>query len=317
MEALRHVKNRVRRSVQQKPMRIDWVRRLSESRAWAPQAVLQREAIEVYDYRCSAGPGDRPFAELHEVLLACLRAQRQLRLPRARAGLRAGGRLDPGRPSRRRIRVHPRPPRLRRRMPVLPADAGDGWRPSAPRPRTWRVGGLPPLPELMVLGELAQAAAEGGSDVGLDEVGLLLVARFVEVVSGEKPEGRPRLRRATAGVPWRRRFGSTPTPTSRSISRARRAEAGLSPFHFLRLFRDVLGVTPHQYLVRARLRRAARLLAEEDRSITDIALDVGLRRPLQLRAHLPSRRRRVAARLPSRGARRPQDSPRTARRPPP
>ena len=29
-------------------------------------AVLQREAIEVYDYRCSAGPGDRPFAELHD-----------------------------------------------------------------------------------------------------------------------------------------------------------------------------------------------------------------------------------------------------------
>jgi AraC family transcriptional regulator len=34
-------------------------------------------------------------------------------------------------------------------------------------------------------------------------------------------------------------------------------------------------VTPHQYLVRARLRRAARLLAEDARSITDIALDVG------------------------------------------
>ena len=31
------------------------------------QAVLQQEAIQVYDYRCSAGPGDRPFAELHEV----------------------------------------------------------------------------------------------------------------------------------------------------------------------------------------------------------------------------------------------------------
>ena len=36
-----------------------------------------------------------------------------------------------------------------------------------------------------------------------------------------------------------------------------------------------LGVTPHQYLVRARLRRAARLLAEEERSITGIAYDVG------------------------------------------
>ena len=54
-------------------------------------------------------------------------------------------------------------------------------------------------------------------------------------------------------------------------------EADLSPFHFLRLFGRVLGVTPHQYLVRSRLRRAARLLAEEDRPITDVALDVGFR----------------------------------------
>jgi AraC-like DNA-binding protein len=52
-------------------------------------------------------------------------------------------------------------------------------------------------------------------------------------------------------------------------------EAGLSSFHFLRLFSKVLGVTPHQYLVRSRLRRAARLLAEDSRSVTDVAYDVG------------------------------------------
>ena len=49
----------------------------------------------------------------------------------------------------------------------------------------------------------------------------------------------------------------------------------MSPYHFLRLFAGVLGVTPHQYLVRARLRRAARFLADDERSITDIAYDVG------------------------------------------
>ena len=43
------------------------------------------------------------------------------------------------------------------------------------------------------------------------------------------------------------------------------AQAGISPFHFLRLFANVLGVTPHQYLVRSRLRHAARLLADDDR----------------------------------------------------
>jgi AraC-like DNA-binding protein len=52
-------------------------------------------------------------------------------------------------------------------------------------------------------------------------------------------------------------------------------QAGISPFHFLRLFASVLGVTPHQYLVRSRLRHAARLLATEDIPVTDIAYDVG------------------------------------------
>jgi AraC-like DNA-binding protein len=52
-------------------------------------------------------------------------------------------------------------------------------------------------------------------------------------------------------------------------------EVGLSSFHFLRQFSQALGVTPHQYLVRSRLRRAARLLADEDCSITDVASDVG------------------------------------------
>jgi len=34
-------------------------------------------------------------------------------------------------------------------------------------------------------------------------------------------------------------------------------------------------VTPHQYLVRSRLRRAARQLAEDDKPVTDVAYDVG------------------------------------------
>jgi AraC-like DNA-binding protein len=51
--------------------------------------------------------------------------------------------------------------------------------------------------------------------------------------------------------------------------------AGWSPFHFLRVFAATLGVTPHQYLVRSRLRHAARILAETSRSVTDVAYDVG------------------------------------------
>jgi AraC-like DNA-binding protein len=52
-------------------------------------------------------------------------------------------------------------------------------------------------------------------------------------------------------------------------------ESGVSAFHFLRLFTRVIGVTPHQYLVRSRLRHAARLLAQDTRPIADIAYEVG------------------------------------------
>jgi AraC-like DNA-binding protein len=53
------------------------------------------------------------------------------------------------------------------------------------------------------------------------------------------------------------------------------SEAGLSQFHFLRTFELVTGLTPHQYLRRARLRRAASQLVAGREKITGIALDSG------------------------------------------
>jgi AraC-like DNA-binding protein len=52
-------------------------------------------------------------------------------------------------------------------------------------------------------------------------------------------------------------------------------EVGLSPYHFLRVFRRLTGTTPHQYLLGARLRHAARMLLDSERPITDIAYDSG------------------------------------------
>src|SRR5581483_3400604 len=138
----------------------------------------------------------------------------------------------------------------------------------------WQVGARPPLPELMVLGELARTAADGNSDLGLDEVGQVLAGRFVEIVSGKprkpaSPTARDR-RRAVEAALW---IGDN---SHAEIDLEQVAQmAGLSPFHFLRLFSGVLGVTPHQYLVRSRLRHAARLLSEDDIAVTDIAYDVG------------------------------------------
>jgi AraC family transcriptional regulator len=51
--------------------------------------------------------------------------------------------------------------------------------------------------------------------------------------------------------------------------------AALSPYHFLRIFRAATGVTPHQHLLRGRLRAAAVSLVRTDTPVTEIALVSG------------------------------------------
>lgn len=51
--------------------------------------------------------------------------------------------------------------------------------------------------------------------------------------------------------------------------------AGLSPSHFARMFRSVTRLAPHQYLMGLRIRRAARLLAETETPVIDIAFACG------------------------------------------
>ena len=52
-------------------------------------------------------------------------------------------------------------------------------------------------------------------------------------------------------------------------------EARLSRYHFLRVFRQLTGLTPHQYVLRARLCRAATRLILEPGRVLDIALESG------------------------------------------
>ncbi len=51
--------------------------------------------------------------------------------------------------------------------------------------------------------------------------------------------------------------------------------ACLSPFHFHRSFTQVFGETPHAYLTRHRLERAAHLLKQSNLSVTNICLETG------------------------------------------
>jgi len=152
----------------------------------------------------------------------------------------------------------------------LVADAG---RHSAVAPR-FPVAALPPLRGTASMVSRAAAWCRAPADRPWSELASCVAARVLSVAAGE---------------PW--------TPQATSAGTERRvadaihaiehhldgpmtldhlaAHAGLSPYHFLRTFTAVCGITPHQYVRRARLTRAAaRLIAEETRVI-DIALESG------------------------------------------
>jgi AraC family transcriptional regulator len=56
-------------------------------------------------------------------------------------------------------------------------------------------------------------------------------------------------------------------------------ELGISYYHLCRLFRQELGVTPHQYIVQQRVERAKTLLEDSGRTILDITNDCGFANP--------------------------------------
>ena len=55
------------------------------------------------------------------------------------------------------------------------------------------------------------------------------------------------------------------------------ARAHVSPSHFARTFKAAYGATPHQYLIARRMERAALMLRETGKPVTEVSLDVGFR----------------------------------------
>jgi len=62
-----------------------------------------------------------------------------------------------------------------------------------------------------------------------------------------------------------------PVPTIEQLAR----EVRISPFHFIRQFEAVFGVTPHQFRIASRIELAKALLAGGEYSVTDICMEVG------------------------------------------
>ena len=130
---------------------------------------------------------------------------------------------------------------------------------------------VPPLRPLAPLTTRARMATASGDS--LEEIGLELAAAVIHGTVNGSRAARPasgdaaRIARVLRGL-------ESETAERHALSDLART-AGLSPYHFLRVFKGVTGVTPHQWILRARLREAAHRLATTRAPVTAIALDVG------------------------------------------
>jgi len=133
---------------------------------------------------------------------------------------------------------------------------------------------VPALPELAPWVAMAQLAVHGPEKVRFDELACGLIGAAADAVrSGDKRNRAPspaNQRRISTTLRLIESRFSEPLPLGQLAS-----EAGMSAFHFLRTFRQVTGLTPHQYILRTRLREAAIRLATRPGRILEIALASG------------------------------------------
>jgi AraC family transcriptional regulator len=243
----------------------------------------QGEGWSVSDLMCTSGPQDRRFEEQHDrVIVAVVIAGtfqyrsdggQELMTPGALLLGNQGQSFECGHEhgaGDRCISFGYAPAYFER----VASDAGN--RHGA---RVFKALRLPPLRALSSLVARACAGLDRRTDttrqeIDWEETGLQLAARAVQLACGVVPDQKSAppgaVARVTRIVRWIERH---PEGDLRLADMARAAE--LSPYHFLRVFEGLTGVTPHQYLLRTRLREAALRLAREPTKVIDIALDCG------------------------------------------
>ena len=133
---------------------------------------------------------------------------------------------------------------------------------------------LPQLSSLIPLIAKAQVGLHLPQSVDFEELALELAGGVLAIVEGgsasmKAPTTTDERRIATA-VQFIEEHFAQPL----SVARLARL-VKLSPYYFLRIFRRVVGVTPHQFVLRRRLREAAMRLRTSLESVLDIALDSG------------------------------------------
>jgi AraC family transcriptional regulator len=242
-------------------------RRLASGDGWA-----------VDDVVCTSGPTDRPFEERHgEIAVAIVAAGTfQYRSTTGRALMTPGslllGNAGDGFECAHEHGTGDRciafrfTPEYFERIAIDARASGTALK--------FRVPWLPPMRASSTSIAQACAALSGTSELEWEEIAV----RLATTVAGQA-RSAPRAHvdaspRAAARVTLVVRMIER-EPTVPLTLRRLAAAAELSPYHFLRTFEQVTGVTPHQFVRRTRLREAAMRLALDSERIIDIAFGSG------------------------------------------
>ena len=136
------------------------------------------------------------------------------------------------------------------------------------------VGALPALPRLAPRLARARAGLASASSGAADEFVIDLVEAVIGACSGSAPAAQRvsaiDSRRIGEAAEFIASHAQEPLDLEQLAGRA-----SMSKYHFLRVFRRVLGVTPHQFLLETRIRRAAERLLSSAEPVATIAYDAG------------------------------------------
>jgi AraC-like DNA-binding protein len=243
----------------------------------APRALAAGDGWSVSDVVCTCGPRDRPYEERHDgySISLVVAGSFEYRCPAGRAVMTAGSlMLGTNGHGFECAHRHGEGDRCvaffydADHFERLAMDAGA----SARGPR-FPVARLPQVREMSSLVARITAAVGGTEDAAWDEFAVSLATRTIAVAAGLPPDARALPPNALAKVTRVARAIERHPDAVFSLDRLA-SGVGLSPYHFLRTFRHATGVTPHQFVLRARLRDAAERLSGPGR-VLDIALDSG------------------------------------------
>jgi AraC-like DNA-binding protein len=232
---------------------------------------------QVTDVVCTAGPGDRPFEEEHDaVCIAAVTEGTFLYRTTEGSAVLAPGAAVLGNKGHcfecghahgigdRCLAFHFTPEYWEEIVAAVPGATRTAF----------GVPHLPPMLPLVPLIAAVEAARDEGEAAEFEELTLRLAGAVAMALAGTARAGRgpsPRDERRVSGALRRIEANAHERLSLDDLAR----EAATSPYHFLRTFMQVVGMTPHQFVLRTRLHRAAVRLRRSDEAISAIAFDAG------------------------------------------